>query len=105
MSTWTCNITQLKHTILLKKPYYLRGSPKLLNSPKKWSQDRGEHEFGREGTYLNMMGKFSVLVWNNGKPQRNIFHAPECALPDMSIYQGKDGLTNFYSMFTEIFKE
>ena len=51
------------------------------------------------------MGKNSFLVWNNGKPQRAILHDPGCALPEASINQGQEGLTKFYSMFAELFKE
>ena len=51
------------------------------------------------------MGKRSVLVWNNGKSQRTILHASGCALPKTSINQGQEGLTKFYIMFTEFFKE
>ena len=74
-------------------------------SPQKWARDRGEYEVGREGTYLKVMGKRSMLVWNNGKPQRTILHDPGCALPETSINQGQEGLTKFYSTFEEIFKE
>ena len=35
---------------IIKKIYYLPGVPKLLISPQKWSQDRGEDEVRREGT-------------------------------------------------------
>ena len=58
---------------------------------------------GKEGTYLKVMGKHSVLVCNNGKYQSIILHAPGCALPEMTINQGQEGLTKFYSMFAEFF--
>ena len=64
------------HNIIKKNVYYFPGAPKLLISPQKLSWDRGEYEAGREETYLNLMGKLSVLVWNNRKPQRTILHAP-----------------------------
>ena len=52
-----------------------------------------------------MMGKPSILGWNNDKPQRTIPHAPGYALPETNINQGQEGLNNFYSMFAELFKE
>ena len=52
-----------------------------------------------------VMGKCSVLVWNNSKSQRSILHAPGCTLPETSINENQDGLTKFYIMFAEIFKE
>ena len=51
------------------------------------------------------MGKRPILVQNNGKSQRTILHAPGYALPETSTNKGQDGLTNFCSMFAEIFKE
>ena len=47
------------------------------------------------------MGKRYVLVRNNKKSQSNIIHAPICALIDMSIYQGQEGLTKVYIIFAE----
>ena len=51
------------------------------------------------------MGKCYILVWNNVKSHMKILHAPGCALPETSINQGQDGLTKFYIMFAEFFKE
>ena len=68
------------------------------------SQDRGEGEFGWEGTYLKVMGKFSHPVWNNGKPQSTIIHAPGFSLLEMIINQGQNGLTKFYSMFADFLR-
>ena len=81
------------------------GDCKLTVSNHKWYRDRGEDEFGREGTYLKVMGKHYILVCNNGKPQRNKLHAPVCTLPEKPINQGQEGMTNFYSMLAEYFKE
>ena len=47
------------------------------------------------------MGKLSILVCNSGKSQRNILHAPRCALPETSINHGQEGLTKFYSIFAK----
>ena len=69
------------HDLNLKQVYYFPGAPKLLVSPQKWAQDRGEYKVGREGTYLKVMGKLSILVWNNRKLKRTIPHAPGCAFP------------------------
>ena len=52
-----------------------------------------------------MTGKRSILVCNNGKLQSTIPHASICALTETSINQGQEGLTKFYSMFVENFKE
>ena len=79
--------------------------PKLLVGPQKWARDRGEDEIGREGTYLKVMIKRSVLVRNNRKYQNNILHDPRCALPETSINQGQEVLTNFYNIFAEFFNE
>ena len=78
--------------------------PLLLVIPQKWAQDRGEDKVGREGTYLKVVVKRSVLVWNNRKSQSIILHAPGCALPEMSINQVQEILTKLYSMFAEFFK-
>ena len=64
-----------------------------------------QDEVIREGTYLKVMEQQPILVWNNGKPHRIIFHAPECALPETSINQGQEGLTKFYSIFAIFFRE
>ena len=92
------------NNLTFKQVYYFPGAPNLLISPHKWAQDRGEGKVGREGTYLKVMGKSSILVWNNGKSQRTIFHSPGCAIPETSINQGQKDLTKFYSMLTEFFK-
>ena len=55
------------HNLTFKQVYYLPGAPNLLISPQKWAQDRVEGKVGREGNYLKVMGKQSILVWNNGK--------------------------------------
>ena len=65
----------------------------------------GGSEIVNEGTYLKLMGKRSVLVWENGKYQSTILHAPGCDLPETSINQGQYLLTKFHSMFLEFFKE
>ena len=57
-----------------------------------------------EGTYLNVIRKQFIREWNNKKSQRNILHAPGCALPETSINQGQEVLTKFYSMFVDFFK-
>ena len=93
------------HNLTLKKVYCFPRAPNLLIRPHKWDQDRVEEKVGREGTYLKVMGKRSILVLNNGKLQRIILHAPGYALPETSINQGQEGLTKFYSMFAEFFKE
>ena len=54
-------IGKLQH-IIFKNVYYFPGAPNIFISPQEWAQDRGEYEFGREGTYLKVMGKRSVLV-------------------------------------------
>ena len=64
-----------------------------------------QDEVRREGTYLKVMEQQPILVWNNGKPQRIILHAPGCALPETFINQGQEGLTKFYSIFAEFFRE
>ena len=51
----------------LEQFYYFPVAPNLLVSHQKWARKRGEYEFRREGTYLKVMGKRSILVWNNGK--------------------------------------
>ena len=79
--------------------------PKIVVSPKKWAWDRGKDESRREGTYLRVMVKLSVLLWDNGKPQMIVLQAPVCALPETSINQVLEVLTKFYRMFAEIFKE
>ena len=73
--------------------------------PSKWDQSREEDKVGSEGTYLKVMVKSSVLVWNNGKSQSTTLHYPICALPETSINQGQGGLTKFYRIFTEFSKE
>ena len=93
------------NNIIFKQVYYLPRAPKLLTSPQKWAYDRGEYKVGREGTYLEVMGKCSILVWNNGKSQRIIPHATGCAPLETSTNKGHEGMTKFYSMFAEIFKE
>ena len=55
--------------------------------------------------YLKVMGKRSILVWNNGKLQMNILQAPGCSLPEKSMNQGQERLTKFYSMFAEFFNK
>ena len=77
----------------------------LLVSPQKWARGRGEDEFGREGTYLKVIGKNSVLVWNNGKTQSTTLHTTRLFLPEMSINQGHWGITKFYIMLAEFFME
>ena len=44
-------------------------------------------------------------MWDNGKSQRTILHTTSFALPEMSIHKVHEGLTKFYSMLAEIFKE
>ena len=51
------------------------------------------------------MGKKSVFLCNNGKPQRTILHTLGCTLPETSINQGQEVLTNFYKIFAEFFDE
>ena len=60
---------------------------------------------GREGTYFKFIGKQFILVCNRGKSQNAILHDPGCALLETSINQFHEGLTKFYSMFVELFKE
>ena len=79
-------------------------APKLPISPQTWAGDRGGYYIVHEGAHLKVMGKHSVLVWNNVKSQRTILHAPGCALPETPINQGQGGLTKFHSMFAEIFR-
>ena len=59
---------------------------------------------GKEGTYLKLMGKTSVLVSNNRKPQSTILHTPGCDLTETSINQGQEGLTKLYIMLAVFFK-
>ena len=68
-------------------------------------QGQRRRESGREGTYLKVIIKHSIHLWNNEKSQRIIIHAPRCALQDKSINQGQEGLTKFYSIFVGFFKE
>ena len=89
--------------LTFEKIYELSGAPNLLISPQKWTWGRGKDEVGREGTNLNVMGKRSILICNNRKSQRTIIHAHGCALPEISINQGQEGLTKFYSMIAEFF--
>ena len=56
-------------------------------------------------TYLKVMGKRSILLWNNGKSQSTILHAPGFALPKTSINQVQECLTKLCIMFVEFFKE
>ena len=84
------------HNLTFKQIYYFPITPKLLVGPHKWSQDRGEYEFRREETYLEVMVKHSILVWDNRKSKRTIPHAPVCALPGTAINRGKEDLTKFY---------
>ena len=51
------------------------------------------------------MVKCYIFVWDNGKSQSTILIAPGYALLEMSINQGQEGLTKFYSMFAEFFKK
>ena len=51
------------------------------------------------------MGKCSILVWNNRKPQINILHDNGCEIPEMSIHQVHEGTTKFCTMLTEVFNE
>ena len=73
------------HNLTFKQVYFFPGAPKLLIVPHKWAQDRVEYKVRREGIYLKVMGKRSILVWNNGKSQRTILHDPGCTLPETSI--------------------
>ena len=52
-----------------------------------------------------MTGKHSILVRNNVRPQRKILHDTEFNLPETSINQGQEVLTNFYNIFAEFFNE
>ena len=61
----------------------------------------GDNEVGREGTYLKVMGKLSVLMWNNRKSQRTIGYATGCSLPYFSINQVQEVITKFYRMFAD----
>ena len=71
--------------IILYIFYYFSGVLKILIIHQKWSRDRRDAELGREGTYLKVMGKRSVLMRNNCKSKRNTLQAPGCALPETSI--------------------
>ena len=97
------------HNLTFKQVYYFPGAPTLLNVPNKWSQDRGEDNVRREGTYLKVMRKRSILVCNNRKTLRIILHDPGFTLSEISMNQGQEGLTKFfrifYSMFSKISKE
>ena len=93
------------HHITFHNVYYFPRSPNLLITPQTWYWDRGEDEIRHERTYLKVMGKRPVLVWENGKYQRTTLHSPGCARPETNINQCQDGLTKFHSMFAEIFKD
>ena len=51
------------------------------------------------------MVKHYILVWNNGEPQRIILHALGCDIPETFTNEGQEGITEFYRMFAENFKE
>ena len=55
------------HNLTFKVLYYLPVVHKLLVIPQKWTRDRGEDKVVREGKYLKVMVKRSILVWNNSK--------------------------------------
>ena len=97
--------TSKLHNLNFEQFYYFPGVSNLLASPHKWARYRVEDEVGREVTYLKVMLKCYILVWNNGKSQNTIFHDPVCALLETSINQGQEGLTKFYSMLAEFFRE
>ena len=78
---------------------YFPITPKLLITPQTWDRDKGEYEIGHEGNCLEVIGKCSIFVWDNGNYQRTILHDPEYALTETSINQGQDGLKRFHSMF------
>ena len=93
------------HNLNFEQVYYLPGAPKILIIPQKWAREIEEDEVGREGIYLKAMGKYSVLVWNTEKPQITILHALGCDIPETSTNQGQEGLTKFFTMVAEFFKE
>ena len=76
------------HNLNFKNVYYFSGAPKIVITPQKWSLYRGEVDIGRQGTYIKVMGKWSILVWNNGKLKRTIVSSTGCALPETFINQG-----------------
>ena len=67
--------------------FYFPRASKLLIRTNKWTCDRGEAKFGKKGTHLQVMGKYSILVWKNRTSFCTILHAPRCALPETSINQ------------------
>ena len=81
------------HKLTFENVYYFPEAPKLLVGPQTWARDRDEVNFGLEGTYLKVMGKNYVLVWNNRTYHRNILHDPGCALLYMSINQYQEVLS------------
>ena len=93
------------HNIRFEQVYYFPGVPKLLVRPQKWSRDRLENELGRKGTYLKVIVKHSACTLNSSKSQSTIIYAHVYDLPETSINQDKEGLTKFYRMFVEFFKE
>ena len=52
-----------------------------------------------------MIGKISVLVWNNGKYQSTILHATRCAITETYTNKYQELPTNLCSTFVEIFYE
>ena len=55
------------HHLNFHNIYYLPSAPKLLIIPQTWVRYRGKDEIRHEETYLNVMGKLSVLVLYNLK--------------------------------------
>ena len=81
--------------------YYFPWSPDTLIRTQKWAHDIGEETFGLEETHLNMMVKYSVLLWNNGKYWSNNLHNPSRVLSEKYINQVQEGLTKFCSIFSK----
>ena len=69
------------HNLNFKNFYYFPGAPKILVVPQKWAWYREESEVIRKRTYLKVMVKFYILVWNNGKSQITILHNPIYVFP------------------------
>ena len=64
----------------IENVYYFPGAPNLITNPHQWDHGREEIDVGQEGTYLKVMGKRSILVWNNRAYQQNILHVHGCTL-------------------------
>ena len=63
------------------------------------SNGNSQSEVGREGTYLKVVDKRYILVWNNKKYQSTILHNPGFTLPETSINQVQEGITKLYIIF------